>query len=141
MAGITPQEASVRALQSLNLPGTAESEIWKVLRLDRPGSSYYLVVFRQGAAAIAAAIVDATAGEILQSVRLSGSVIHLPVNAETARGLAELNSVESIDLVWQPCQASLSPFYPFWRVASVGKTVFIDQQRRRWSQLPPAGPG
>ena len=141
MAAITPEEASARALQNLNLPGTAEAGIWKVLRLDRPGSSYYLVVIGQGAAAIAAAIVDATTGVILQSVRLSGSETHLPVNAETARGLADLNGVESVDLVWQPCQASLSPFYPFWRVASAQKTVFIDQQGRRWHQLPPAGPG
>lgn len=133
MTGITPEEASVRARQHLNLAPAAEPKVWKVLRLDRPGASYYLVVFEHGAA-----ILDAASGETLQSAR---SATHLAVSAETARALAELNGAESVDLVWQPCRASLSPFYPFWRVTSAGKTVYIDQQSRRWEQLPPAGPG
>jgi hypothetical protein len=44
----------------------------------------------------------------------------------------------SAQLVWQPCHASLSPLYPFWRVTGPHGTRFVDQQERCWNRLPDA---
>ena len=141
MASITPEEAIERARRALNLSGAAAPEIWKVARLDHPGSFYYLAAFRQGTGLAAVAIVDAASGEIRQSTRPGGEGACLPITAAAARQVAQLEDTASTDLVWQPCAASLSPFYPLWRIAGAGQTVFVDQQGRLWDQLKPAGPG
>ena len=44
----------------------------------------------------------------------------------------------SAELVWQPCQASLSPLYPLWRVSGATRSVFVDQQERCWVRLSAA---
>ena len=119
------------------IPGRADY----VARLDRPGTGYYLVCFGAENAAIGVSAVDAASAGLLSHATLPGSQSHLAVTAEEASRQAGALGVRSPRLVWCPCQASFSMLLPFWEVSTVEGLVYIDQQRRRWTELEAGGPG
>jgi hypothetical protein len=112
-----------------------------VARLDRPGAGYYLVCFGGENATIGVAAVDAASGGMLSHASLPGSESHLAVTAEEASHQAAATGIGFSRLAWCPCQASLSVLLPFWEVSTARGLVYIDQQRRLWTELKPGGPG
>jgi hypothetical protein len=137
MTDLTSDEAAVLARQALGAPATLNASIWRVVRLDRAGETYYLVVLGDDRAPVGVAAISADTGERMASARLGGLRQHLPVSAARAFQLAKLADA-SAELVWQPCRASLSPLYPFWRVTSAAGLIFVDQQERCWDRLSAA---
>lgn len=102
---------------------------WRVERLDRPGEAYWLVILGPEDAPSAACAIEASSGDAMSWARLGGVGPHLPVSAAKADRIADLGTTE-ISLVWQACQLSMSPLYPFWRVSNQSRTVYVDQQGR-----------
>jgi hypothetical protein len=141
MPQLPPDEAITRARASLGLAAEVPGRAWRTERLDRPGEAYYLVIFGDEKAAVAVATVDTTNGEIRTSAHLPGVAPHLTVDAEQALQLAGRNALSQPVLVWQPCRASRSPFYPLWRVRTNVGIVYVDQQGVVWPELVPGGPG
>jgi hypothetical protein len=137
MTNLTPDEAAAVARQSVGASAAVKARAWRVVRLDRTGESYYLVVLGDDRAAVAVAAIRADTGEKMTSARLEGIRQHLLVDAARALQLANLGNA-SAELVWQPCQASLSPLYPLWRVSGATRSVFVDQQERCWDRLSAA---
>jgi len=137
MTNLTPDEAAVVARQAVGASAAVKARAWQVVRLDRTGEAYYLVVLGDDRAAVGVAAIRADTGEKMTSARLEGTRQHLSVDAARALQLAKLGNA-SVQLVWQPCQASLSPLYPFWCVTSATRSVFVDQQERCWDRLSAA---
>ena len=136
---ITSAEA-VRIVQAefdLHEPGRA----FHVRRLDRPGDAYFLVILGEEGAAMTVAAVGELDGEIRTSARLKGDVAHMTVDKEQALELARLWDTPEAELVWRPCQASMSPLYPIWEVKSASGTLYVDQSRGVHEQLQAGGPG
>jgi hypothetical protein len=137
MTNVTPDEAAVVARQAVGASAAVKARAWRVVRLDRIGESYFLVVLGDDRAAVAVAAIRADTGETMTLARLEGIRQHFLVDAARALQLANLSNA-SAELVWQPCQASLSPLYPFWRVSGATRSVFVDQQERCWDRLSAA---
>jgi hypothetical protein len=137
MTDLTPDEAAVSARQAVGAAAAVKARAWRVVRLDRAGETYYLVVLGDDRAAVGVAAIRADTGERMASAHLGGVRQHLSVDAGRALQLAKLGNA-SAELVWQPCRASLSPLYPFWRVTGATGSVFVDQQERCWDRLSPA---
>jgi hypothetical protein len=137
MTNLTPDEAAVVARQAVGASAAVKARAWRVVRLDRIGESYFLVVLGDDRAAVAVAAIRADTGETMTLARLEGIRQHFLVDAARALQLANLSNA-SAELVWQPCQASLSPLYPFWCVTSATRSVFVDQQERCWDRLSAA---
>jgi streptogramin lyase len=133
---LTSDEAAVEARRALGVGPKVKATVSRVTRLDREGEAYYLVVLGNDHAAIGVAAVKADNGDIMGSARLAGTQPHLSVDASRAAQIANLGNAAA-ELVWQPCQASRSPLYPFWRLASGPRSVFVDQQEKCWDRLLP----
>jgi hypothetical protein len=131
-------DASQRALETARtitgVPPTIHDHAVHVRRLDRPEADYYLVVLDGALAAI-----DATDGKPLTWAKVANP--DLPVDEAQARELASLPSDASAELVWQSSTASRSLLYPIWEIRLRGQTIYVDQQRRRWSALGVQGRG
>lgn len=133
---LTPDEASEKARQAIGVGSTVKATAWRVTRLDRNGEAYYLAVLGDDQAAIGVAAIKADNGDVMNWARLGGTQPHLAVDASRAAQIANIGNA-SVELVWQPCQASRSPLYPFWRLASGSRSVFVDQQEKCWDRLVP----
>jgi hypothetical protein len=136
---LTPDEAIGRARVALGQP-EAEGRALPVDRLDRPGVRYTLVILGSRAGSSGVATLDER-GELMSSASLPGREPHLPVDEAGARGLAGAAGDAPARLVWAPCAQSRSPIYPLWEVRVGDGVRYVDQQRRVWSRLGPAGPG
>ena len=109
--------------------------VYRVERLDHPGLWYWLVVFSDRGDAIALAILDGVNGRLESWARTTtGKPIAL--TAEEALQLAYAPADSNAELVWGPCRASRSPYYPLWAVRTKeGRTRYVDQQRNVWDAL------
>ena len=134
-------EVVSRARRTLGLSETVPARAWRVERLDQAGEAYYLVIFGPEPVPVGVATVDVRTGDVSSSVRLTGENFHLTVDEQKAARLSGLRDVVSQGLVWKPCRASFSPLYPFWRISTVTKTVYVDQHGRVWDELPRASVG
>jgi hypothetical protein len=137
MGPVDPADAIEEARRALGLAGGVEARAWLVERLDRPGERYHLIAFGSASSDVAVATVDARGGQLLSSARLPGTARHLATSAADALDAAQLGASAEAKLVWQPCQASRSAFYPLWQVSDGTRTVYVDQGRRRWDSLQP----
>jgi hypothetical protein len=122
-------------------PGAGEATTWRVRRLDRPGSAYYLVVLVSGADAAHLAIVDQATGRIGSSATLANGRSPVSLSAERACELAGAARSEPAELVWMPSQASRSPLYPIWRVGVAGAWRYVSQQGEVFDALTSGHPG
>ena len=135
MHDLNADNAIVRARHAMSIPTVVKAQAWRVERLDRAGEAYYLVVLGDDQNPIAVCAIDARTGATSTAARLSGGRPHLAIDSARARRIAGVNDARA-ELVWCPCQASLSPLYPFWRISGSGATVFVDQQGKQWDRLP-----
>jgi hypothetical protein len=121
-----------RALQiartAIGAEASSTDRAFRVRRLDRPGSDYYLVLLDRALAAV----------DIAQELVMSWaktSTPRLAVDESTARSLAALGPEASAQLVWRSSSASRSPLYPFWEVTQHDHVLYVDQQQRVWHEL------
>jgi hypothetical protein len=133
---LTSEEASAQARRAVGVGATVKATVWRVTRLDRNSEAYYLVILGDDDAAVGVAAIKADNGDMMGSAQLGGKHPHLSVDASRAAQIANIGNA-SMELVWQPCRASKSPLYPFWRVASGPRSVFVDQQEKCWDRLAP----
>jgi hypothetical protein len=108
---------------------------WPVRRLDRPDGSYYLVLFGDDDATVAVATVSADGRSVQSTATLRGETGHLAIGAAAARVAAGADADAPAALVWRPCRASRSPFYPLWEVAGEPGPVYVDHAGAVWEQL------
>ena len=127
--------------REIGLPADTGACHWRVRRLDAPGQAYYLVVFGDARAAVAIADVDSGSGHVKSWARLPGSEPHGIIDAEQAIKLAGGDVMARAELVWKPCRASRSPFYPLWLIHAAKEEVYLDQQGRLWQTLEDGGAG
>jgi hypothetical protein len=138
MAGITPEEAIVRAREALGLPALTTGKVLRVERLDEPTSAYYLVLLAFGGRDRHVALIDARTGALDQDAELIGA--HPMLNMEQAIAISGLNH-PSARLVWCPSRASFSPLYPIWEISTTRERRYVDQQGRLWHALQVSGRG
>ena len=142
---LTPDEAIERArtLWPGDAPtaASAAATTWRVRRLDRPDSVYYLVVLSSGARGAHIAIVDQATGRIGSSATLANGRSPVALSAERACELAGAARTDPAELVWMPSQASRSPLYPIWRVGGAGASRYVSQQGEVFDALTAGGPG
>jgi hypothetical protein len=131
---LSDDQAAERARQAVGVAATIPANTWRVIRLDRPGEAYYLVILGDDQAPIGVAAIKADTGDVMGRVHLSGTRPHLVIDAPRASQIAKISNA-SAELVWQPCQASRSPLYPLWRVTDGERSVFVDQQEKCWDRL------
>jgi hypothetical protein len=142
---LTPDQAIelARTLWPRDAPGAAAepATAWSVRRLDRPDTSYYLVVLGTAPRAAHVAIIDQATGRIGSSAALPNGRSPVALSAEGARGLAGAGRSDDAELVWMPSQASRSPLYPIWRVRASGAWRYVSQQGQVFDALVTTGPG
>jgi hypothetical protein len=123
-------EADAAAIATARAGGELDDEVparaWPVRRLDRPGDSYFLVLFGEDDATVAVATVSADGDSVQSMATLRGETGHFTVDAAAARALAGADADAPAALVWRPCRASRSPFYPLWEVAGQAGPVYVD---------------
>jgi hypothetical protein len=141
MTEISAETAIAAARREIGLPAAAGARHWRVRRLDATGQAYYLVVFGNARAAVGIADVDSGSGQVKSWARLPGSAPHGIIDAERAIKLAGGDVTARAELVWKPCRASRSPFYPIWLIHSSKKAVYLDQQGQLWNTLEDGGAG
>lgn len=141
MINISDNQAIDLARQSLGLDPAVPAQALEVKRLDQIGRSYFLVIFGDNGASVAIAAVDTKCSDIQSSAVLSGKRAHLTLTRDAAISLVDTSNETQADLVWQPCDASLSPLYPLWRVCSANSTSYVDMNGKVWHSLQTGGPG
>ena len=125
--------AVLRVCKLLDLPVSSSGQAWYVRRLDAE-PAYFLVHVAERVACI-----DAIHGDLLVAATSSHSP--LSVGREQALTVAGFDAVQTAELVWKPCAASMSQFYPLWLVADAEHSLFIDQNGQIWPTLPAKRPG
>ena len=133
---MTADEAIAAARAALREPPAVQATALPVTRLDVAGQCYWLVILGDDDAVVGVAAIAEDTGAVMAAARVGGRR-HLDVNAARAIELARMGQA-SAHLVWRPCQASLSPLYPFWRVTGARRTRFVDQREKCWDWLPQA---
>ena len=141
MSELSAAEAVERARSRLGLDARTPARAERVRRLDRPGESYYFVLFGADDATSAVAAVEAAGGDVASSARLASLAPHMGVGRERALELAGLGGGARAELVWLPCRATRSQLYPLWEVSAGGARVFVDQQGNVLRRLDAGGPG
>lgn len=127
----------VQEALELDSPGRAS----KVQYLDGRRGYYYLVVLGDDEHSLAVAVVEASDGVVNTAARLPGENPHPQVGKTDAVSLSGLGEVNSVELVWKPCAASLSKLYPLWEVKNSTDTRYVDHAGNVHRKLTPAGPG
>ena len=135
MNELTDAEAISRARAITGSSLTGPAHAWRVERLDGAGEVYFLVILGNSSSPSGVCALDAHTGQELSSARLKGNRPHLTVDAAAALKIANIAGGHT-RLVWCPCQASMSPLYPFWEIVGSQQTAFVDQQGKRWDHLP-----
>jgi hypothetical protein len=135
MSEISAEGARELAGRELGLASSVPAQLWRVRRLDRPEASYCLLAFGESDAVIALAAVGIRSGVVEGSAKLAGHGPHLVVDAAGAIQRAGADASSKAELVWCPCNLSLSPFYPFWEVQAEGGKVYVDQSGRVYPHL------
>jgi hypothetical protein len=130
---MTAEIAIAAARAALGAAPTVNANAQRVERLDHSGKGYYLVIIGDDNAGTGIVATDADTAIVMASARIH-TRRHLSVDAARAVQLAQVGEASAV-LVWRPCQASLSPLYPFWRVTGPLGTRFVDQQERCWDRL------
>jgi hypothetical protein len=126
--------AAAIASEAAGVEPSGAPRAYPVRRLDRPDSTYYLVLLEDAVAA-----VDVESDHVLSWAKAARPT--LVVDRDRARDLAALGQEAAVGLVWQSSVASRSPLYPFWEVRRGEEVVYVDQQRKLWRELPPSGHG
>jgi hypothetical protein len=124
------------AAQVPGLPAAAHL----VERLDGQGP-YFLVHFGEPGGPGAAVIVDAVDGSVMARAAVERVERPWLIKEERAIEIAGCTQPVVARLVWKPSRATRSPFYPLWEVSTETGRVWVDQSRRMWQELTPAGPG
>lgn len=135
MVKVSEELAISGARGTIRVDDNVPARAWLVKRLDHPNRLYYLVVFGKENATIGLAVVDSDTGEVNNSARLPGTTAHLIISAEQALSFVGGKSEAMIDLVWKPCAATRSPFYPLWRIRTASETIYVDQQGNQQTDL------
>ncbi|MEO8739081.1 MAG: hypothetical protein ABI537_05190 [Casimicrobiaceae bacterium] len=135
MAEVDEAAAIASAREQLRLASDVPAQAWPVRRIDRPGESYWFVVFGARDAALGAAAVDAQSGAVMVSAALPGTQAQLAVDAAQALQIAGQPPGTAIALAWQASAASRSPLYPLWAIAVGNETLYVDQHGRIWRTL------
>lgn len=141
MTDISDGQAIDLARRSLGLDLTVPARVFEVTRLDQTERSYFLVIFGEEGASVAISAVDIKCADIQTSAVLNGERPHLAITSDAAVRVVASTSATQTDLVWQPCEASLSPLYPLWRVRSANSTSYVDLNGKIWRSLRAVGPG
>ena len=141
MKELTTEQAIDEARAALGIAHSLSAQAWRVERLDRETSNYFLVTFNQGGSTVAVATVDSVTGGVDSRARLAGERPHVAIDAADAVFRAGAREGSSARLVWRPSKASLSPLYPVWRIRTNRGIVYVDLQGNVWQQLEKAGPG
>ena len=132
MAGrITEAQATALAAEAAQSSG-AESSSHLVERLQEP-NPYYLIFFGgPGGPGAGVARGISTAGRVER-----------PWLIEKEQAASKAGCAKPFEgrLVWTPCRATRSPFYPLWELSSASGLVYVDQLGQVWHKLEPAGPG
>ena len=139
MQAISPDDAIARARARTDVEAFVPAGAWRVRRLDRPGECYYLVVLGEDHAAVAVATVGAAQGEIQSWAKLPGQNPHAILKEREAIERAGVSEDVKAELVWKPCRATRSPFYPLWEIRTATTTLYVDQQGMVYSDLPLGG--
>ena len=136
-----PGEQAVRlARAAAGLEGAVEGRAFRVRRLDRPGTFYYLTLLGTEAEPVAIAAVDLERGETLTWAELRGGR-HLRLDGEDAIRRAGLEPDATAELVWRSSAASRSPLYPLWEVRGDDRVVYVDHAGTVWDELTPGPRG
>ena len=135
MVDVAEGAAIVSARGQLRLDDNVPAQAWPVQRVDRPGESYWFVVFGARDAALGAAAVDAQSGAVMVSAALPGTQAQMTVDASKALQIAGMPPGTSIAMAWQASPASRSPLYPLWAIGAGNETMYVDQHGKIWRSL------
>lgn len=135
MAEITEAAAIASARAQLRLDDTVPAQALPVRYIDRPGESYWFVLFGARDAAVGAAAIDAQSGAVMVSAALPGTQAQLPLDAAQALQIAGLPPGTSIGLAWKASPASRSLLYPLWAIGAGNETLYVDQHGKIWRSL------
>ena len=135
MPEVGENAAIASAREELRLGSDVPAQAWPVRLVDRPGESYWFIVFGARDAALGAAAVDAQSGAVMVSAALPGTQAQLAVDAAKALQIAGQPAGTAIALAWQASSASRSPLYPLWAITTGNETLYVDQHGRIWRTL------
>jgi hypothetical protein len=127
-------DAVHEAQRVLGLAGDDEGTAYRVRRLDKDGSAYFLV--HTGGRAVC---LDAETGALITSAETTRSPLIL--TREAAINRTGFGATATAELVWVPCAASQSMFDPIWAVTEGNHTLYADQRGNVWDALPVKQPG
>lgn len=133
MPVLSSAEAVAQAQRLLDLPPSDTGSVWHVRRLDQSGA--YLLVHVAGHVAC----LDDATGELLASATTTRSPVAIP--REMALERAALGGAPTVELVWEPCAATMSMFDPLWSIEFGSQRVFVDQRAKVWLALLTKEPG
>lgn len=135
MPQVTEAAALASARAQLRLDNTVSAQALPVQYIDRPGESYWFVLFGARNAAVGAAAIDAQSGAVMVSAALPGTQAQLPLDAAQALQIAGVPPGTSIALAWKASPASRSPLYPLWAIGAGNETLYVDQHGKIWRSL------
>ena len=138
-ARITEARAIGVAAQAARIPGPPVA-VHFVERLDG-ANPYFLVYFGEPSGPGAAVTVDAMDGTVMAQAAVESVKRPWLIGRERAVEIAGCSQPEKAQLVWMPCRATRSPFYPLWEVTRTSGKVWVDQSGRVWPEITQAGPG
>jgi hypothetical protein len=102
---------------------------------------YFLVHFGEPGGWGAAVMVDAVDGTVMAHAAVERVEQPWLMKEQHAFEIAGCAHPREARLVWKPCRATRSAFYPLWEVSTPSGRAWVDQSGRMWRELTPAGPG
>ena len=134
MALNSSREAVREARRLLGLAPGEEGTAYRVRRLDKTGTAYFLVFTENHVACL-----DAVSGELLATARTSRSPVTVTDRAAIER--TAMGADATAELVWAPGMLSQSMFDPLWAITAGGQTLYVDQRGGLWNELRAKRPG
>jgi hypothetical protein len=136
---ITETQARALAAEAMQTR-VDDSSAHLVERLDGQ-NPYYLIFFGGQGGPGATVTLDAVSKTILSRARINR--VERPWLIEKEQAAASAGFVKPFEarLVWTPCRATRSMFYPLWELTSTSGLVYVNQLGQVWHKLTPAGPG
>jgi hypothetical protein len=121
------EETAIRsAIEHAHADPRAPAKACRVRRLDREDAFYFIVLIESDPADVV--LVDGHTGRVTSTARINPGTSLLATTQHDAATLAGLDPADEAELVWAPCEASRSPFYPFWRIRRGSEVRFVDQR-------------
>jgi hypothetical protein len=120
-----------RCCQSLGVHPRSVRHVWPVQRPNLPTGDYVLVEFARDDGTLLVAIVDRETATVTHRAALPTAARGpVALSADAARRVAGASPDAPAGLVWAPCAATLSPFYPLWQIELAPGVRYVDQQGR-----------